>query len=316
MEGLYICNARQDELSLDGKDARLSLLARRPDLEVMRQILRPNAVVWISPADDRETMEFFFVLSGSVDLMLDEGAMPIGAGGSFYVDGLTRDVHIRTEKGATLLYITNKPMFDLVYGYQGNLRDLIRQVDEKDHYTFQHCHNVMHYALALTRALAPEGVTLDDIVTAALFHDVGKCFIPDEILKKTGRLTPAEYEQMKEHAADSARLIEPNFGKQIAVVARHHHERLDGSGYPDGLAGESIPLASRIIAVADSFDAMTSERPYNHHPKSFLTAADELAGLPALYDARVCAALRALVESGEMERVRDEATTEKREEQA
>ena len=98
--------------------------------------------------------------------------------------------------------------------------------------------------------------------TAAATHDVGKVHTPREVLTKPGRLTDAEYEIVKKHPGDGAAMVAEMGDPEITAMVRHHHERLDGSGYPDGLAAGDIPLGARIIAVADTFDAMTSGRPY------------------------------------------------------
>jgi len=120
---------------------------------------------------------------------------------------------------------------------------------------------------------------LEDLEIACLFHDVGKIKTPDSILLKPGKLTQAEYEEMKRHADYGATILSkaPSLARYIPAV-RHHHERQDGKGYPDGLSGDSIPLFASIIAIADTFDAMTSTRPYR---KAFSaeTALQEILGV-------------------------------------
>ncbi|HWS41799.1 MAG TPA: HD domain-containing phosphohydrolase [Pseudoflavonifractor sp.] len=299
MEGLFI-NGDGSQLSLGLEQAHLTLLAKRQDMEVMVQMLYAHATVWIVPAEDEDTMEFFYVLSGHVDLMLESTPITIPTGGCFHVDGLKREVYLQTNEDTKLLYVTNKPLFDNVFGYQGNLNELMTKVDEKDNYTYSHSHNVMEYSVMLMRRLFPDQQRMDDLINAALFHDVGKCYVPDEILKKPGRLTPGEFRVIMKHPLDSARLLTPKFGKRVAEIARSHHERLDGSGYPFGLSGDDIPLEGRIIAVADSFDAMTTKRVYTAAPRSFSDAAEEIYSLPKLYDQKITALLRALVSSGEL----------------
>ncbi|HTR73718.1 MAG TPA: HD-GYP domain-containing protein [Solirubrobacterales bacterium] len=103
---------------------------------------------------------------------------------------------------------------------------------------------------------------------AALVHDVGKIIVSPEILEKPGRLTPCEFAEIKRHAAFGARLVASLDDPVITAIVRCHHERLDGSGYPDGLRGDEIPLGSRIIGVTDSYDALTSSRPYREAASS------------------------------------------------
>jgi two-component system, cell cycle response regulator len=128
----------------------------------------------------------------------------------------------------------------------------------------QHHAGVAHMAREVGVKLGIEGEELDEAIRAAELHDVGKMAIPDEILNKPARLTEEEYEFMKQHTIIGERMLAaaPAMGG-VARIVRASHERWDGAGYPDGLAGENIPLAARIVAVCDSFDAMTTQRPYN-----------------------------------------------------
>lgn len=295
MHGLYIHHLSEEEDS-----PHLQLLSRRQGLEIMRQTIMKGATVWLSPSGEPGTYEFFFLLSGEIRLLLPEAPCVLSAGDSFSLDGITENIPIEPTQDATLLYVSNKPQFDGMADYQGNLNELMRLVDAKDHYTYRHSRNVMSYTIALARKIATGQRETEDLVSASLFHDVGKFFIPDEILNKPGCLTDEEYEVVKQHPLDSARLLEPKFGRRVAEIARSHHERLDGSGYPLHLKGDQISPEGRIIAVADCFDTMTSRRVYTRRPKTFEEAAEELASRPDLYDADVCRALTELVAAGEL----------------
>jgi len=146
---------------------------------------------------------------------------------------------------------------------------LAAAIDARDPYTHGHTERVTTYCLSIAKELVgiPDAANyknfLETLHIAALLHDVGKIGIPDHILNKNGRLTPEEYEEIKKHSAIGATILYPI--KELGGVAkevRAHQERYDGSGYPDGLKGGDIPLIARIIAVADAFDAITSNRPY------------------------------------------------------
>ncbi|WP_052610300.1 HD-GYP domain-containing protein [Bacteriovorax sp. BSW11_IV] len=142
-------------------------------------------------------------------------------------------------------------------------RSILYALDCKDHYTYGHSTRVAFYSLALGRELGLNEEELYELELSALFHDIGKIGVPDSVLLKPTRLTEEEFLQMKAHPTLSYEILkdfEP-FGK-IAINAKHHHERFDGRGYPDGLKGDEIPFMSRIILIADTFDAMTSTRPY------------------------------------------------------
>jgi putative nucleotidyltransferase with HDIG domain len=137
-------------------------------------------------------------------------------------------------------------------------------IDARDEVTPRHVRRVQHGTLELARAL---GVTDEDTLcsleAAALLHDTGKIAVPEHILNKPGPLTPAEFETMKRHAPIGAQILAAiEFPYPVAPVVRHHHENWDGTGYPDGLKGEEIPLGARILSVVDCFDALTSDRPY------------------------------------------------------
>lgn len=135
----------------------------------------------------------------------------------------------------------------------------------RDAYTQEHGGRVEILCIELGRRLGLDAVPLDTLAAAARLHDVGKIGIPDSILFKPGRLDPGEWEQMKAHSAAGAMIcarLDRADAAAIARLVRHHHEWFDGSGYPDGLAGEDIPLGSRIISVVDSYDAMITRRAY------------------------------------------------------
>jgi putative two-component system response regulator len=140
---------------------------------------------------------------------------------------------------------------------------LARAVEAKSPYTHGHSERVQTYSLVLADALGLSAREREVLCKGALLHDVGKISVPDAILDKPGRLTRAEFDLVKEHAAAGARIVEPLRSVRDAVpLIRWHHERLDGTGYPDRLKGAQIPLLVRILSVADVYDSLSSERPY------------------------------------------------------
>lgn len=147
--------------------------------------------------------------------------------------------------------------------YLGSLKSLMKALETKDAYTASHSGRVTHFSLLLGRRVGvPEG-DLELLKQGALMHDLGKIGIPDAILNKPGPLDDAEYEEMKKHPVYTYEIMKPLKSFQVfSDVARWHHERWDGAGYPDGLKGEEIPLLARIVAIADTWDAMTGDRVY------------------------------------------------------
>ena len=140
---------------------------------------------------------------------------------------------------------------------------LTAAIDAKDHYTYAHSKNVARYAATLAVAVGLNDDQVRTIYAAALLHDIGKISIPEKILNKMGDLDESEYQQMKEHVNNSIEMIRhlPEMDYLIPAVLGHH-ERWDGKGYPRGIAGEEIPVSARCLAIADVFDAMTTNRPY------------------------------------------------------
>jgi diguanylate cyclase (GGDEF)-like protein/putative nucleotidyltransferase with HDIG domain len=140
-------------------------------------------------------------------------------------------------------------------------------IDAKDHYTQGHSQSVSRLAVQLARQLQLSEAEVEEVRLAGILHDIGKIGIPEQVLNKPSRLTEDEYETVKSHTILGEKILGPLKGKgmnRIRLMVRHHHETVDGRGYPDGLRGENIPLGARILTVADSFDTMVSSRAYKH----------------------------------------------------
>jgi diguanylate cyclase (GGDEF)-like protein/putative nucleotidyltransferase with HDIG domain len=143
------------------------------------------------------------------------------------------------------------------------LTSLALAVDAKDQFTQGHSNKVSSYAVLIAEAIGLNGAEIEEVRLGGMLHDVGKVGIVESILNKNGPLNPDEWEAMKRHVEHGAKLLEPLRGTgRIREMVAHHHEFFDGSGYPDGLAGSQIPLGARIIAIADAYDTITSERTY------------------------------------------------------
>jgi putative nucleotidyltransferase with HDIG domain len=170
----------------------------------------------------------------------------------------------------------NEALREIEDSYRVTLEALVASLDIREHETQAHSQRVREYALTLAARLGLEGDELLQVGRGALLHDVGKIGVPDSILLKAGPLTPAEWEEMKKHPQigyDILRSID--FLIPAAEIVLAHQERWDGKGYPNGLEGPEIPAGARIFAVADTLDAMTSNRPYRK-AQSFQAATDEI----------------------------------------
>ena len=147
--------------------------------------------------------------------------------------------------------------------YLGTAPALVAALEAKDAYTAEHARSVVEQAERVGRRLGLDDAALRDLRFAAVFHDIGKIAVPEAILAKPGPLTSEEREVMERHTIAGEQILAPvEFLTGVRVLVRHEHERWDGAGYPDKLAGEAIPLGSRIILACDALHAMTSDRPY------------------------------------------------------
>jgi len=188
-----------------------------------------------------------------------------------------------------------------------SLARLADAAEARDPHTAGHLRRIRFYSVELARQLGLPEAEAQSIGAASTVHDLGKLSLPDEVLMKPGKLTPEDWDQIREHPGQGERLIgdSPKFETERAV-ARWHHERWDGTGYPDGLRGEDIPLAARIVAVADAFDALTTERPYKR-AWSVDEAFEEVHRMRGtLFCPRVTDALTALWRSGRLALIFDE----------
>jgi putative nucleotidyltransferase with HDIG domain len=159
-----------------------------------------------------------------------------------------------------------------------SLLGLANALEAKDAYTCGHSTRVARFAEQMAREVGLAHNVVETIGQAALLHDLGKIGVPEGILRKPGPLTTEEWEIMRRHPVTGAQIVAPlEFFDEGAVIVRHHHERMDGSGYPDGLIGDTIPLGARIVAVADTYDALTSGRPY----RAAMSSADAIRVLRA-----------------------------------
>jgi HD-GYP domain-containing protein (c-di-GMP phosphodiesterase class II) len=182
-----------------------------------------------------------------------------------------------------------------------SLRGLANALEAKDRCTHGHSARVARSARRLARRAGLPAGLAETIAQAGLLHDLGKIAVPGPVLRKAGPLDGAEWETMRRHPVTSAQIVAPlEFFADGAIIVLHHHERVDGSGYPDGLRGDQIPLGARIVAVADVYDALVSDRPYRRRlaPAAALGVLRREAG--RTLDERLAGLFIELVESGEI----------------
>jgi putative nucleotidyltransferase with HDIG domain len=185
--------------------------------------------------------------------------------------------------------------------FLGTLEALVQALDARDPYTAGHSLRVTELSLSLARWYPLEEPLLRPLRLGALLHDVGKIGVEDACLRAARSLTEQEFDQIRRHPALGSRILEPlEELDEVKTIVCHHHERWDGSGYPDGLVGERIPLAARIIAVADTIDAITSDRPYRRGNTLEHALAEVRRGSGTQFDPGVVRALERAVAAGEL----------------
>jgi putative two-component system response regulator len=157
---------------------------------------------------------------------------------------------------------------------------LARSIEGKDPYTEGHCERLADYSVRLGEHIRLPEEQVTALRRAGIVHDIGKVAVPDAILLKPGKLTPEEWKIMREHPVAGERICAPlKTFRLVLPIIRHHHEKLDGTGYPDGLKGEQIPLTVRVLQIVDVYDALTTERPYRHalsRAEALATMEDEV----------------------------------------
>jgi putative nucleotidyltransferase with HDIG domain len=188
----------------------------------------------------------------------------------------------------------------------GDVAAHVRELESKDLSTAAHTWRVVLYARALAEDAGVEPEVLERMTYGAAVHDIGKLIVPDAILQKPGPLTTEEFDIIKLHPMEGFRRLREAGEKDdiILSIVRHHHERIDGLGYPDGLKGDAIPLAARYFAVVDAFDALTSIRPYRMeigHDAGVRAIADLRAGINTRYCGEAVERFAALFVSGQIE---------------
>jgi len=178
-------------------------------------------------------------------------------------DFLTKPVDPHELKARARSLVRLKRHTDDLDSAESVIMSLALVIEARDAYTDGHCQRLAAYATALGNALKLSEEEIAALFRGGFLHDIGKVGIPDELLLKTGRLSDSEYERIKNHPVIGDRLCgELRSLRQVRPIVRHHHERLDGSGYPDGLEGDAIPLLAQIMGIVDVFDAITTTRPY------------------------------------------------------
>ncbi len=265
LEGLQVLEEYVDHVSLIISDHKMPVMEGTEFLEKANQI-SPSAIkILLTGYSDIEILTQAVNKCGLFQYILKP----------FEPEELIKVVHDGIEK-FDLINSKATILTDLKELFYKTIKSISSALDSKDPYTHGHSLRVTLYSLILASTLGLSDKELEDIETAGLLHDIGKIGIPQSILCKQGKLTDEEFEVMKLHPENAEKLIAniKNL-KCISNWLKCHHERWDGAGYPSGLRGEEIPLSARIIAIADTYDAMTTTRSYRN-ALSHQTAIEEI----------------------------------------
>ncbi|MEW6047585.1 MAG: HD-GYP domain-containing protein [Bacillota bacterium] len=240
----------------------LHLLAAGEGVEVIRHVMEPKARWALRPAEGWHALECFVVESGKLRWFRPDGDVLLGPGDCVAAHPVTEECLFRAETELSLLYITSEPVFAQYSQESRQMMELAVTVEQKDGYTAGHCRRIMTRSMAVGRRLGLPPGRLWALHYGAFLHDLGKVSIPDDVLRKPGPLTLDEWQIIYRHPLVGSDMVERTVLRQAAPIIAQHHERLDGSGYPNALRGDAILLEAQIVAVVDAYDAMTSDRPY------------------------------------------------------
>lgn len=204
------------------------------------------------------------MMSGYADMAMAQQALDLGANDFLVKPFSLLSIPIAIERG-----LRRKEIESGIFARQRNevllqsIKALSAAMDAKEHLTYEHCERIAGMTLLIAKALRLSASDISTLELAAYMHDIGKIGVPESILLKPDSLSAEEWEEIRRHPTTGSHILSHIEGlSDLVEVIRHHHERVDGEGYPDGLAGDEIPLLSRILSISDAFDAMTSDRPY------------------------------------------------------
>lgn len=252
----------------------LDLLLSEPGLEVLEGTLHGGERLTLVPAEPGAGgIEAWYLLAG--ELVDTAGGRRFRRGELVHAAALQDEVILAAEGEVRYLYLSTQPFFHQLSHEMRRLMELAVEVEVTDGYTSEHCLRLQRLAFATGRELGMEAHRLHVLDYGAYLHDVGKVRVPVEILQKPGKLDEREWAVIRQHPTYGRQLVEATFLDRAGLVIEQHHERLDGSGYPFGLARDEILPEAIIIAIADTFDAMTTDRSY----RKALPASEALAEL-------------------------------------
>ena len=263
-KGLSIKRQGESLEAARSNTGEIQLLFTQQGVELVRGIMKAggNMTLVPSPNKDEVATEVYFILEGLLRCDLSNGTFRVSSNDYLAVEDLEEPVALTAETNVQFLYITFQPQFHYISSTLSELRKLAVEVEQKDGYTANHCKRLQALSYETGKVTGLPHYRLHCLEYGSYLHDVGKVDVPLEILNKPSSLTSLEWDIIKKHPIFGREMVEQTFMKDAGPIIEQHHERLDGSGYPYGLSGDEILTEAYIVAVADAYDAMTSNRPY------------------------------------------------------
>jgi HD-GYP domain-containing protein (c-di-GMP phosphodiesterase class II) len=247
------------------KGLTVSLIATGGGTDVIHHHLTQGTRWAMIPEEGWDAMESIYILKGRLSGKSTQKELTLDPGDTFFANPIKEHTVFIAEKETEFLYTSSKPVFQIYSKHTRELTDFAISVEKKDGYTADHCFRIAKFSMLVGEAMKLSSNQLYDLNLGSFLHDIGKVKVPEEILTKPGKLTPEEWEIMKLHTIYGKEiLLESGYPPvyKPSILVEQHHERYNGSGYPYGLKGGEIEIGAAIIAVVDSFDAMTSDRIY------------------------------------------------------
>lgn len=242
----------------------VALLVAREGLEIHEGHLHEGRRLNLGVDGDHLSAEMYYILEGTLRCDLPEEPLLLGPGDHLItgeqISGATTILVALSE--VRFLYVTTEPYFHQISQHLRELKALAVEVEAKDGYTAAHCQRIQTLSYITGQKLGLSQQRLRLLSLGAYLHDIGKAKIADHILKKPSALNDEEWKIIRCHPTYGRELLEHTLIRDAGPIVEQHHERLDGSGYPHGLKGDDILLEAHIVAVADTYDAMTTDRPY------------------------------------------------------
>lgn len=239
------------------------------------------------PEEGWDALEVLYIVQGEAIWDNGHDSLVLGAGDSLRGNPVKEPCILRAKTDLVALYICSQPVFHQVSEDLNRFREMAIAVALRDGYTKDHCERIRDLALRTANNLGLPPVRRHYLLYGSLLHDLGKVRVPDSILLKPGPLTEDEWAVMRRHPVYGREMLDDTFLVGAGFILEQHHERIDGSGYPLGLKGEEISIEAQIVAVVDSYDAMTSNRVYRSAMSHEEAVAQLKANVGHLYRADV-----------------------------